>query len=180
MAVDTSNAAAMRAESERRLRNVAAGRKPTDPDPVPFIVYGVDYAAPGTESRTVPGPGAAPRTSVAYTDRRAGRMNKTEARYADRLELQRLAGAIARWDFEPMTLHLAPRVSWRPDFRVILADGTIELHEVKGRAKGGRYYATEKGQMKIRLASELHPFPIVVVWPLAGGEWGEAVYGGWP
>lgn len=115
---------------------------------------------------------AAARTNVAYTQRRAGVMNKTERRYSEALEARRLAGEVARWDYEPMKLRLADRAWWTPDFRVVLTDGTVELHEVKGR-KGSSYYATEKARLKLRLAAELHPFRILVVWPLAGGDWGR-------
>ena len=61
-----------------------------------------------------------------------GVMNKTEQRYAFHLAGLRQAGQIARYDFEPVKLRLADRTFYTPDFRVIIPDGTIEFHEVKG------------------------------------------------
>jgi hypothetical protein len=61
-----------------------------------------------------------------------GKMNKREARYASDLEIQRKSGDIAWWAFEPIKLRLADRTFYTPDFVVMLNDGSIEFHEVKG------------------------------------------------
>lgn len=79
-------------------------------------------------------------------------MNKTEAAYARKLETQREQGSILRFDFEPETLRLANRTSYTPDFRVILPDGTVEFHEVKGG------YVREDAWVKFKMAAELHPY----------------------
>jgi len=62
--------------------------------------------------------------------RRAPRGNKTEQRYADRLELLRIGDEIHRWDFEPVKLRLADKTYYTPDFRVILNDGTNQKGDV--------------------------------------------------
>lgn len=82
---------------------------------------------------------------------RPGTMNKTEELYSRILELQRHNGEILRWDFEPEKLRLADKTFYTPDFRVILADSTIEFHEVKG-------FFRDDARVKIKVAAELHPY----------------------
>lgn len=73
-----------------------------------------------------------------------GKMNKREARYAEELELRRIAGEIAAWAFESVKLKVASKPEgtkmkgswWCPDFMVVMPDGSIEFHEVKGHAEG--------------------------------------------
>lgn len=59
-------------------------------------------------------------------------MNKTERAYADDLELRRLAGEILRWRFEPLKFRIGHACFYTPDFEVVLPDGTVQYHEVKG------------------------------------------------
>lgn len=101
-----------------------------------------------------------------------GRMNKGEAAYALQLDQRIAAGHVAAWWFEFVTIRLADETHYRPDFLVQLPDGTLELHEVKGR-KGETFYATEDGWLKVKLCAEMAPFPVVVVWPNAAGYWQE-------
>jgi hypothetical protein len=60
------------------------------------------------------------------------RMNKWEARYAQRLLGMQAAGEIVGCDFEAMKFNLGFRCWYCPDFVVTLPDGRIECHEVKG------------------------------------------------
>lgn len=83
-------------------------------------------------------------------------MNKTEARYAGILEARRLAGEVVRWWFEPMNLKLAESTHYRCDFLVLMADGTLAIHEVKGG------FVTEDAWVKTKLAARLFPFPVYV------------------
>lgn len=78
-----------------------------------------------------------------------GRMNVTESRYASLLELQRVSGEVLTWEFEPgpLTLCAASRCSYRPDFRVVFADGLVEFHEVKGG------YIREDALIKLKWAA---------------------------
>lgn len=99
--------------------------------------------------------------------RRDGEMNKTEAAYAATLAARKLAGEIDRYDFEAVKLRLADRTFYTPDFRVILADGTEEFHEVKG-------FWEDDAKVKIKVAAELHPYRFVAVYVVAkknGGGW---------
>lgn len=89
-------------------------------------------------------------------------MNKWERRYADRLELLRAGGEVLWYRFEGITLKLAPDCRYTPDFLVMLANGELELHEVKG-------FWRDDAKVKCRLAADLFPFPILVVKPSAGG-----------
>lgn len=59
-------------------------------------------------------------------------MNKTEARYQEMLEERRVLGTIAHHAYQLLTVRLGDDLRYTPDFVVILPDGVIELHEVKG------------------------------------------------
>lgn len=61
------------------------------------------------------------------------RMNKLEAMYAAHLEALRRAGKIIFWRYESVKFRLADRTWYTPDFYVMRADGTLEVHETKGR-----------------------------------------------
>lgn len=98
---------------------------------------------------------------------KAGQMNKTEEAYARDLELRRSAGEVAWFKFEGVKLRLADSTFYSPDFAVMLANGQIEMHEVKG-------FWQDDARVKIKVASELYPFRFVAVRPRAkknGGGW---------
>ncbi len=78
-----------------------------------------------------------------------GDMNGLEKRYAEHLEIRKRAGEIADWRFEEIKLKLAKLCSLTPDFFVLLTDGTIEAHEVKGHWE-------DDARVKIKVASEKH------------------------
>jgi hypothetical protein len=78
-------------------------------------------------------------------------MNKTEAAYAARLEAQRQAGDVLWWAFECLKLRLADATFYSPDFIVMLSDGSIEAHEVKGHWQ-------DDARVKIKVAAETFPF----------------------
>ena len=82
--------------------------------------------------------------------REAGTMNKTEAQYAQHLELMKRDGKIIFYQYEGITLHLAKKTSYRPDFVVQLPDGIIEMHEVKG-------YWQDDARVKIKVAASIWP-----------------------
>lgn len=86
----------------------------------------------------------------------AGVMNRTEERYAELLQARKAAGEIADWWFEAVTLRLANRTGFTPDFMVQLPNGTLELHEVKG-------FWREDARVKIKVAAALFPFRFVAV-----------------
>jgi hypothetical protein len=79
---------------------------------------------------------------------RAGEMNLTETAYARDLELQRLRGEIIAWKFGCLSLKLADRTHYRPDFLVTLLDRTLRIDEVKGRWR-------DDARAKWKIAAEL-------------------------
>jgi hypothetical protein len=85
-----------------------------------------------------------------------GRMNSTEARYAMVLNTRLAAGEISRWDFEAVTLRIGTRTTITPDFRVIMADGAEEYHEVKGG------FVRDDAWVKLKVAAGLHPYRFVL------------------
>jgi len=83
-------------------------------------------------------------------------MNKLEARYAELLELRKRSGEIIWYTFEGMKFVLAKRTTYMPDFIVQLADGEIEVHEVKGFWEG-------TARVKIKCAAEKFPFRFIAI-----------------
>ena len=96
----------------------------------------------------------------------AGQMNKTEAAYADHLELLRASGDILWWKFEPARLVLAPRTTYAPDFMVLRKDCQIVFDEVKGHMR-------DDANVKIKVAASMFPFQFRIVRKAgkAGGMW---------
>lgn len=96
-------------------------------------------------------------------------MNATEARYAARLEAERLAGEVLAWHFEALTLRLPGGTRWTPDFLVRRAD-QVELVDVKG---GPRKLDQPAQRVKAReVAAMVEPLGWrVVVARWVDGEW---------
>ncbi len=97
-------------------------------------------------------------------------MNKTEKEYANHLEHKRTAGEILWWSFEGVKFKLADKCHYNPDFAVMLPDGTMEIHEVKGSLS----FIQDDAKVKIKVAAERFPFKFVLVAPVAkkhGGGW---------
>lgn len=85
-----------------------------------------------------------------------GEMNKTEKEYAELLEARKLAGEIDQYMFDSVTFRLAKNTTYRPDFFVVTADGTVEFHEVKGHWE-------DDARAKIKIAAYNYPFRFVAV-----------------
>lgn len=75
-------------------------------------------------------------------------MNKTEAAYDAYLEV---LPTVAEHRYEAVTLRLAKRTRYTPDFMVLLENGRIEFHEVKG-------FWRDDARVKIKLAAEWFPW----------------------
>ena len=82
--------------------------------------------------------------------RKPGVMNKTEAAYAAHLDQRKQAGEILTYHFEAYTLKLADNCRYTPDFMVLLPDGTMQFHEVKG-------YWMDDAKVKIKVAARQFP-----------------------
>jgi hypothetical protein len=85
---------------------------------------------------------------------KVGTMNKTEAAYAATLDARRHAGEVAWFKFEGIKLRLADNTFYTPDFAVMLADGALEMHEVKG-------FWQDDARAKIKIAAALFPLKFV-------------------
>jgi hypothetical protein len=95
------------------------------------------------------------------------RMNKTETRMAVRLEAERAVGTVLRFDFEALTLRLADRVRYTPDFFVVYP-GHLGFVEVKGG------YVREDARIKLAVAARVYPMFRFVLAQWKGGAWSES------
>jgi hypothetical protein len=85
-----------------------------------------------------------------------GTMNKTEAAYAQLLEIRKFAGEILWYEFEAIRLRLAKNTFYTPDFFLLTAGGQLQVHEVKGFWK-------DDARVKIKMAASLFPFQFMAV-----------------
>lgn len=95
---------------------------------------------------------------------KVGEMNKTEAAYGQHLELLRRAGEVAWFKFEGLKLRLADNTFLTVDFAVMLIDGTLEMHEVKG-------FMLDDANVKLKIAAETYPFVFKLIRKAKGGSW---------
>lgn len=89
-------------------------------------------------------------------------MNKTEAAYAQELELRKRVGEIADYWYEGIKLRIAKACFYSPDFMVQRSDGLIELHEVKGHWE-------DDARVKVRAIADKFPFRLIAVQRKADG-----------
>lgn len=104
---------------------------------------------------------------------KTGTMNKTEAAYAATLDARRHAGEIAWFLFEGIKFRLADNTFYTPDFAVMLADGTLEAHEVKG-------FWQDDARVKIKVAADRFPIRFLAVQAQSkklGGGWTVETFG---
>lgn len=85
-----------------------------------------------------------------------GKMNKTEAAYAQYLELQKHAGEVLWYKFEGIKLRLADNTFLTIDFAVLPKDGVLEMREVKG-------YWEDDARAKTKIAAAMYPFRFIAV-----------------
>jgi hypothetical protein len=98
---------------------------------------------------------------------KVGAMNKTEMAYAATLEQRRTAGEVAWYKFEGVKFRLADNTFYTPDFAVMLADGALEAHEVKGHWQ-------DDARAKIKIAADMYPLRFVAIQAKTkrdGGGW---------
>jgi len=85
-------------------------------------------------------------------------MTKTEKQYAWLLLEEQQAGKILKGLFEHVTFYLTEpqlgtkRVSYTPDFFVILPDGSIRIDEIKGP------FIREDSELKFKVAADKFPW----------------------
>lgn len=98
---------------------------------------------------------------------KTGVMNRAEAEYAFHLENLKVIGTVAWYKFEGLKLRLADNTFYTPDFFVMLSDGTLEAHEVKG-------FWQDDAKVKIKVAADMYPFRFLAIKAVAkknGGGW---------
>ena len=107
------------------------------------------------------------RRTLALGRLKPGVQNRTEAEYAALLESRKIAGDIVWYAFEGVTFKLAADTRYTPDFAVMLADGRMEMHEVKG-------FWRDDAKIKIKVAAAMFPFRFVALKKRSkksGGGW---------
>lgn len=82
-----------------------------------------------------------------------GTMNGIEREYADMLDRRKRLGEVIAWVFEGLRVKLADNTHYTPDFYVLLADGSIELHEVKACNSDGSPRYEDDARVKIKVAA---------------------------
>lgn len=92
-----------------------------------------------------------PKATLALGRMKAGTMNATERAYAAELELLKQTGEVAWYKFEGVKLRLADNTFYTPDFAVMLINGALQMHEVKG-------FWTDDARVKIKVAADMYPF----------------------
>lgn len=103
---------------------------------------------------------------------KTGAMNKTEAAYEQVIRDAINLGDVLWYRFEGLKLRLADNTFYTPDFAVMLSNGQMECHEVKG-------FWQDDARVKIKVAAEQYPFRFIAVKPLskkAGGGWAREVF----
>lgn len=97
---------------------------------------------------------------------KTGEMNKTEARFAQHLDLQKHAGTVQWWKFEGIKLMLAKNTSITVDFAILPTDGVLTMIDVKG----SKAIFTDDARAKMKIAAEMFPFVFKVAYPKPKSE----------
>lgn len=102
--------------------------------------------------------------------RSPGEMNSVESKYNDHLQSLVDTKKVAWFKYEGLKFKLADKTFFTPDFVVMLPDGSIELHEIKGTTKNkatgkSKPFVHDDGStIKTKVAADQFPFKFSVVW----------------
>jgi len=89
--------------------------------------------------------------------REHGEMNGLETRYSQHLDMLKATGRVQSWRFEGVKLRLARKTFLTVDFWIVIPDGLVELHDVKGLWE-------DDARVKMKVAAEtFHEFQFVGV-----------------
>lgn len=92
--------------------------------------------------------------------RRIFMRSRWEVNYAFYLEWLAKLGEVKTWDYEPETFWFEGirrgTTNYTPDFKVVLKDGSVEFHEVKG-------WMDARSRTKIKRMKKYHPAVRLVV-----------------
>ena len=96
--------------------------------------------------------------------------SKWEEQYRNMLELKYRACEILAYEYESITFRLAPKTTYTPDFMVVLPDGKVQIHEVKG-------FAREDAIIKFKVAAQQNPwFEFIMVKKSKNEGWVEMLH----
>ena len=96
--------------------------------------------------------------------------SKWEEQYNSMLELKYRACEILAYEYESITFRLAPKTTYTPDFLVVLPDGKVQIHEVKG-------FAREDAIVKFKVAAQQNPwFEFIMVKKSKTEGWVEMLH----
>lgn len=110
---------------------------------------------------------AMPKTETAKTIPGDRYKNKWERNYAQHLDLRKYMKEIASYRYEGLAFRLAANTYLHPDFSpVVMPDGRMEIHEVKGRK-------TEKWWSRWKIAKDMFPWFTWRVFRIEKGQWVE-------
>ena len=107
-------------------------------------------------------------------ERKRGKKNKTEQAYERFLALEKAAGRVKDWWFEPMSLRLSECDEGQPlrytfDFMVLAADGTVYMDDVKAPLRRGQKYDDPAALIRIKAAADRYTlFVFRLVRPVKG------------
>jgi hypothetical protein len=101
---------------------------------------------------------------IARLSVRTGEMNKTEARFAQWLDIGIREGRFVAKFFEDFTLRIGDNCRYTPDFAVLCADMSFRFYEVKG-------FWRDDARVKIKVAATKFP-----MFAFFGVQWKS---GGW-
>lgn len=151
--MDPADVAAHQARHGRTKDQKGAGQVGVKPDPLADMVIAGN--AKGTRARA--------------NTKSGDKLNKTEQRYIDEVLWPRhLAGEVKWFSAECVSRRISTtgkRCWYRPDFEVMLADGSIEYHEIKG----GR--VEDDARVKFLAAMRVYPMFRWEMWAHIKGEW---------
>ena len=91
---------------------------------------------------------------------KTGEMNKTEAKYDAELKVR---PDVVWYKFEGMKFRLADNTFYTPDFIVMLDNGQLEAHEIKG-------FWQDDAKVKIKVAASLYPLRFIAIKSVKG-QW---------
>lgn len=114
-----------------------------------------------------------------------GTMNKTEQRFAELLNSERVDMGDGKYidlysyKFEAINLTLAKNTQYRPDFYVVTVTGEGIFFEVKARTKSGRVLWEDDARVKFKVAAETYPeFRFICASYSSSGGWEFEEIGG--
>lgn len=110
-----------------------------------------------------------PFAKASFPRKKRNEMNKTEAKFAQHLELLQKAGEVLWWKFEHIKLRLADNTFYNVDFFVVDANHELLAYEVKG-------FWRDDAKVKIKVAQEIYPFKFIAVTAAKNGGWNEECF----